>query len=114
MRIERYDFGVMVVDGRAYYSDLKVFPDTVYDGWWRREGHRLVVDDLHDVLDAEMEVFVVGTGSSGMMKVDEEVLATFAGRGVELVVRPTREAVEEFNRLEGEGKVVVGAFHLTC
>ncbi|RLI30667.1 hypothetical protein DRO48_02760, partial [Candidatus Bathyarchaeota archaeon] len=44
--IEAYGFGYIVVDGKRYTSDVIIFPDRVMDGWWRKEGHRLYVDDL--------------------------------------------------------------------
>ena len=36
------------------------------------------------------------------------------GRGIELIEEPTATALQTFNRLQGEGKNVAGAFHLTC
>jgi len=47
--IEFYDFGVMVVNGKRYTSDLIVFPETVLSGWWRRKGHEVCVEDLKEV-----------------------------------------------------------------
>ena len=45
--IESTAFGVMTIDGRTYTSDLIIFPDgRVQDGWWRKRGHVLGVDDI--------------------------------------------------------------------
>lgn len=114
--IDSYGFGVMVVSRRKYTSDLIVFPDRIVDGWWRREGHKLCVNDLKDVLDYEPkpEVLVVGTGYSGLVKVLPEVESALKSRGIELIAQPTREAYMTFNRLLRSNKRVVGAFHLTC
>ena len=46
MNIEDYRFGRVVIDGRAYTSDVIVFPDRVKDNWWRNEGHELCPADL--------------------------------------------------------------------
>jgi hypothetical protein len=50
-RLEDYRFGHVVVDGEVHERDLIVLPDRVVGGWWRREGHELVLEDLEDVLD---------------------------------------------------------------
>ncbi|NIQ07644.1 MAG: hypothetical protein GWO20_18580, partial [Candidatus Korarchaeota archaeon] len=60
----------IVINGRRYTSDVIVFPDRVRDSWWRREGHRLHVEDIEGAVQEEKpEVLVVGTGYSGLMKV---------------------------------------------
>lgn len=35
--INSYDFGRIVVDGKAYTSDVIIFPDRVNSYWWRKE-----------------------------------------------------------------------------
>jgi len=67
--IDSYDFGRIIINGKRYNSDLIVFSDKVRDGWWRKEGHRLDVEDLKDVLESKPEVLVVGTGYSGLMRI---------------------------------------------
>ena len=111
--IDSYDFGRIVINGKRYSSDLIVFPDKVRDGWWRKEGHRLDVEDLKDVLEAKPEVLVVGTGYSGLMKVPAETREFVRSKGIELIVQGTAEACKTFNRLVKSRKVVA-ALHLTC
>jgi hypothetical protein len=112
--IDSYDFGQIVIDGRRYTSDVIVFPDRVRDKWWRREGHRLNVEDIEGaVREGKPEVLVVGTGYSGLMKVLPETEKFLKSEGVELVVQSTREACETFNRLV-KSKRVIAALHLTC
>ena len=69
--IESYDFGLIVIKGRRYTSDVIVFPERVIEGWWRKEGHRIYVEDLKEILDREPrpEVLVVGTGYYGIVKI---------------------------------------------
>ena len=111
--IDSYDFGQIVIDGKRYNSDLIVFPDRVRDGWWRKEGHRLHVEDLKEVFEAEPEVLVVGTGYSGLMTVPPETKRYIESEGIELIAQKTAEACKTFNRLVKSGKVVA-ALHLTC
>jgi len=114
--IDSYEFGAMVINGKRYTSDVVIFPDRVLDGWWRREGHRLYVEDLKEVLGAEPtpEVLVVGTGYSGLMKVSPGVEEALRGSGIELIAQPTKQACQTFNELLKSGRRVVAAFHLTC
>jgi hypothetical protein len=114
--IDSYEFGSIVIDGKRYTSDVIVFPEKVIDSWWRKEGHRLCVEDLAEILGSESkpEVLVVGTGYYGIMKISVEVENTLKSRGVELVAQPTDEACQTLNRLWKSGRRVVGAFHLTC
>ena len=111
--IDSYDFGRIIIAGKRYSSDLIVFPDKVRDGWWRKEGHRLHVEDLKDVLEAKPEVLVVGTGYSGLMTVPPETRKYVESEGIELIAQRTAEACKTFNRLV-KSKKVVAAFHLTC
>jgi len=113
-RVEAYSFGEIVIDGRRYTSDVIIRPDGVLADWWRKEGHKLHMEDLDKALEVEPEVLVVGTGYMGLMKVPDDLLAELRARGIEVVVETTREAWRTYNKLAGEGRRVVGAFHLTC
>ena len=110
--INSYDFGRIVINGKRYNTDLIVFSGKVR-GWWRKEGHRLHVEDLKDVLEAKPEVLVVGTGHSGMMTVPPETRKRIESEGIELITQRTAEACKTFNSLIKSRKVVA-TLHLTC
>ena len=112
--IESYDFGRIVVDGKEYTTDLIVFPDRVKAGWWRKEGHRLYIADIEEAVEEQPEVLVVGTGYSGLMKVPAETKKYIEERGIEIIIQPTKQACETYNKLIQSGKEAVAAFHLTC
>jgi len=105
-----------VINGKRYSSDLIVFPDSVIDGWRRREGHRVLLKDLEAALKTEPrpDTLVVGTGYSGLMKVSDEVEEALRSMRIRLVAQPTKEAYQTFNQLLKSGRKVVAAFHLTC
>jgi hypothetical protein len=113
MKIEHYSFGSITIDGSTYTSDVIIYPDRVNASWWRKEGHNLNIVDLTDVLKARPDVLLVGTGSSGLMKVPKETLSHLESKGIEVHVSLTAKAVELFNNLQSERKVIA-AFHLTC
>ena len=114
--IESYDFGLIVIKARRYTSDIIVFPEQVIEGWWRKEGHRIYVEDLKEILNHEPrpEVLVVGTGYYGIVKISPDVETVLKSQRIELVVQPTKEACQTFNKLLKSNKRVAGAFHLTC
>ena len=110
--IEHYAFGKIVVDGKTYTSDVIVFKDRVKDNWWRKEGHRVCLEDIEDILVAKPEVVIFGTGAYGRVVVEKEVIEKLKQIGAEVIVEETAKAVEKFNKLQG--KNVVLAAHLTC
>ena len=111
--IEGYSFGRITVRGTLYTSDLIIYPDHVDDGWWRREGHVLCLDDLEDVVAAQPEVLVVGTGAEGLMEVPDDLRPRLSELGIELHVAKTGEAWKLYNELAPQKKTVA-ALHLTC
>lgn len=113
MRIDSYQFGEIVIDGKTYRSDLLVFPDRVIDSWWRKKGHLLQFEDLTPVLEANPEVLVVGTGYFGIMAVPPGLKQQISGAGIEVCDARTKQAVCIFNSLVGQ-KRVIAALHLTC
>ena len=111
--IESYSFGRIVVDGKSYTSDLIVLPDRVVEHWRRKSGHRLVPEDLEPLLEGLAGTLVVGTGSSGLMRVPVETLEYLESAGFEVIVQRTGEACETYNRL-AEQDPAIAALHLTC
>jgi len=112
--IEAIRFGRITIEGRTYHQDVLIHPDRrVTDGWWRRQGHRLVLGDLVDLLASQPEIIVAGTGIYGRMRPDPNLFRTLEDRNIELVALPTEEAVVHFNRIF-ENRRTAGGFHLTC
>ena len=110
--IEGYGFGRVTIDGREETRDVIVLPERVVRGWWRKEGHGLVFEDLEEVLDELPERLLVGTGAYGRMRPDPGTLEMLRARGVEVEVLPTAQAVERYSRLDS--RKTAAALHLTC
>ena len=114
MRIEDYGFGRITIDGETYGKDVLVLPPRVISPWWRREGHRLEIDDLGEVVAYAPRILVVGTGAYGVMRVPDQTLSRLEAAGIEVEVLPSGEAVRRFNEwFEAQG-TVAAAIHLTC
>jgi hypothetical protein len=84
------------------------------DGWWRKEGHRVQLEDVASILDLDFEVIIFGTGANGRVRVDDEVVRAFKERGKEVIVAMTGEAVKVYNELLKKNRKVILAAHLTC
>uniref|UniRef100_A0A7C4JQD4 Uncharacterized protein n=1 Tax=Thermodesulfobacterium geofontis TaxID=1295609 RepID=A0A7C4JQD4_9BACT len=116
--ITHYSFGNLSFKDKTYHKDLiiiktpkeeKIFPD-----WWRKEGHRLQVEDLEEVWKHSLEYLIIGTGAHGVMKVDSEVEKKAKSLGIKIEIYKTDLAVKRFNELYSSGVSLAGAFHLTC
>ena len=81
MRIEGYSFGRVLVDGEEHTKDVIVLPNRVVGGWWRRDGHSLVLEDLEEVLDELPERLILGTGAYGRMQPDSGRARAAPGAG---------------------------------
>ncbi len=114
MKIDSYSFGRIVIEGRAYTSDVIIFRDRVDASWWRKEGHRLQPDDIAEALNEHPDVLIIGTGFAGVMAVPKEVVEHIASYGTEVKIERTAKAVELYNALQGKKKHVIAALHLTC
>ena len=111
-RIDHYEFGRIVVDGREETRDLIILPGRVVRNWWRREGHALVLDDLAEVLDVLPSHLVVGTGANGRMRPDPDTIQQLQDRGLTVEALPTSQAVRRLGELDPAN--TAAALHLTC
>ncbi|MEJ2587419.1 MAG: Mth938-like domain-containing protein [Deltaproteobacteria bacterium] len=114
VKIDAYSAGSMTVNGTQHRKDLKIINDRVISEWWRDRDHRLDIGDVEDILSADPEVLVVGTGYAENMRVEEPLLSRLEKKKIQLVDQDTHTAVKSFNELREKGRDVAGAFHLTC
>jgi hypothetical protein len=111
-RIEAYGFGRVTIDGREETRDVIVLPERVVRGWWRKQGHGLVLQDLDEVLEELPERLLVGTGAYGQMRPDAGALESLRARGIDVEVLPTADAVRRYAQLDP--RKTAAALHLTC
>ena len=113
-KIESYEFGRLVIDGREYRADVLVLPDRVVADWWRLSGHSLAPEDLREVVSAAPRYLVVGTGAYAAMEIPEATVLHLESRGVKVEKYDTAGAVARYNELAAAGEAVAAALHLTC
>ncbi|MBS3779115.1 MAG: hypothetical protein KGY41_01835 [Desulfovermiculus sp.] len=112
--IEQYSFGRMTIQGRVFTDDVLICREKLVSPWWRKQGHVVQVQDLDAILGHKPELVILGQGQPGQMKASRELQEHLQALGIELIQKPTQEAVEVFNRRVEKGEDVCAGFHLTC
>ncbi len=112
-KIDNYRFGSIVVSGKKYTSDLIIYKDSIYDNWYRKSGHSLVLDDLKWALQKNPATLIVGRGKYGVMTVPEKVKNELEAQGIELTAEKTDRACKIYNE-RADSEDVACALHLTC
>jgi hypothetical protein len=111
--INSYCFGIIIIDSKKFTKDLVIYPDHITSNWRRKSGNLLTEADISEILDFKPEILIIGTGSRGLMKVDEKMKEELKTLGIEIIVKKTTDAVDEYNKIYNDKKVVA-ALHLTC
>lgn len=112
VKIDSMKFGEIRVDGKTYYSDLTI--------WWdghvemRDKSHTFGADEFLGIASKKPEVIVVGTGTDGVLRIEEEVGQLASRKGIKIYDEISPKAVDLFNAFLAEGKRVVGVIHATC
>lgn len=114
IQIDSFRFGEIIIDGKAYHSDVYVFWDGEVKEFETSTRHLFSMDELSFVLKKKPEAVVIGTGDSGFFKISDEVRVTLRENRIELVEALTREAIKKFNELVEADKRVVAYMHITC
>jgi hypothetical protein len=86
-RIDEYQFGRIVVDGRERTKDLIILPERIVDNWWR-------------------------AGAYGRLNPDPGLLRDLKERGLNVEVLETGAAVDRYR--ESNPAATAAALHLTC
>lgn len=112
--IEEYSFGRVRIHGKIYTEDILLKEDRVIPGWWRKHGHGCSLDDIQEVLEPRPDVFILGTGNSGLLRPDPDLERALAALGIHLIAEPTARAILRYNELLRNQETIAGGLHLTC
>jgi hypothetical protein len=116
VRIEKFSFGSIEIDGRTYAHDVVIDRGHVRK---RRKGASKRHRDSygHTPLSADEQIpwncrrLVIGTGAAGALPVMEAVKAEAQRRDVELVMVPTKRAID---LLASDSCATNAILHVTC
>ena len=101
--------GIRIGD-ETYASPIGLTMETVIDDWPAKPVGELVEGDFAQLLDAQPEVIVVGTGASNIFPPRDLVFA-MARRGIGMEVMNTQAAARTFNVLAGDGRPVAAILY---
>ncbi len=112
--LDSYSFGRLSIDGKPFTQDCIIFPDgRILCPWWRKQGHRIEIVDLEELINMQPDTIVAGTGYSGLMQPTEDLSRLLVDKSIQFIAEPTGEAIQTYNKLSSSNNT--GAcFHLTC
>jgi len=116
VRIDRFSFGTIRIDGETYETDVVIDRGEVRA---RKKKPSKAFRDAygHTPLSVAERIpwrctrLVIGTGADGALPVMPEVLEEAERRGVEVAVVRTRRAIELLRR---SGRDTNAVLHVTC
>ena len=111
VKINSFSFGSLAINNKTYKNDMTIYWDGELDP--RESSHVISKDDIIDLLLKGPETIVIGSGIAGNVKLEKDAEKFLRMKNVEIIVKKTPEAIEEFNKLSKEKKVVA-LIHVTC
>jgi hypothetical protein len=116
MHLDRFSFGSIRIDGVTYDYDLVIDRGVVQKRKKKaskqfRDSYGHTPLSMEERLPWKCRRLVIGTGANGALPVMDAVRKEAERRKVELLILPTREAIELLNRGPEETNAVL---HVTC
>ena len=116
MRLDRFEFGSIQIDGATYENDVIIDRGEVLKRKKKaskpfrdRYGHTPL--SVEEKIPWNCRTLVIGTGAEGALPVMPEVKREAERRGVDLVVVPTKKAIDLLNV---KAKKTNAVLHVTC
>ncbi len=111
VKIDKIDFGEIIIDGRSFYSDVSITAGGNVEHL--PKSHAIGASDIAPLMNEQMDCLVIGTGMEGSADIAEEVGEILENKGIKFFIDKTPNAADIFNGLSASGKKVAGIFHLT-
>jgi len=117
-KIEDARFGSITVEGTRYEYDIiirlsgkvrrrnKQLSKAVYG-----TSHTLSLAEIVELHRKRAERIIIGTGFEGQVHLSPEAAAFLEKKKCPAELYPTPEAIEKWNKAEGQ---IIGLFHITC
>jgi len=117
MRIEKFSFGSIQIDGQTYEYDVLIDQGEIKKR--KKKPSKKFRDKFgHTPLSIEEKIpwkcrqLIIGNGFSGALPVMDAVKRKAEKRGVELIILPTPKALERLNKESTDDTNAV--IHVTC
>lgn len=118
VKFDSTSFGEVTIDGVSY-GDVLVVGDRILPrnkGTLRRvfgTSHAVSDEEVKKLLEGDPDVVIIGTGQSGVLRVEKAVEEKIKTAGVELIVLETPQAIRKFNEISRNRKINA-LIHTTC
>ena len=98
----------VAVNGRAYYTNIVVFPQQIWPRWTDAHFATLSTTDFSLFIDQKIDILLVGTGQ--MLRFPTpDLLAPLMTAHIGVEIMDTRAACRTYNILATEGRKVAAA-----
>ena len=113
------DFGSITINNQVFANDVtinlagevqkrkKKLSKMIYG-----TSHTISKDEAEYVYEKGAELIIIGSGQYGIAHLSTEAEKFFDDNSVDVVLLPTKEAIEEWNK--ARSKKAIGLFHVTC
>src|SRR4030042_3017909 len=97
--IDEYRPGSITIEGKIFTTDIETDWNGEIFQWNGHEGP-IQIEDVGRAVEKRPETIIVGAGQNGSKRLAEEEKSYMKGKGIELIVDKTEEAVKTFNILK--------------
>ena len=118
MEIKSTTFGAITIDGKTYEHDviIRLSGEVVkrkkkLSKKFYGTSHVLSKEEAKFVFERGCDELIVGSGQMGNVRLSPEAEAYFAKKDCKVLLRPTPEAIQVFNKSRSKK---IGLFHVTC
>ena len=111
--IEHYTFGTFIIDGKEFNSNIKLInnkPKPCH----HFDNHIIKKSDFTDLIKAKPDIIIIGTGASGVVNVPQDIITLIQKNNIQLIIKKTEDACNEYNKLIKQQKNVCALLHNTC
>ena len=99
------------------HKDCRLWPGKAEEWDWNKTGmsHKpgIQIVDVQDLVD-KADIFVLSCGMDLKLKVQKETVEYLRSKNKQVHFLETKKAVEEYNELVDQGKLVAALIHSTC
>jgi hypothetical protein len=120
MKIDSTDFGSITIDGITYAHDILIHMSgevvkrkKKLSKKYYGTSHTISLEEAEFIYEKGCDTLVLGAGQYGNVRVSPEAAEFFEHHGCRVILEPTPDAIETYNKTRGKAKAI-GLFHVTC
>lgn len=117
--INSTEFGSITIDDKKYNQVLIIGNYVIERDYSKLEklfgtSHKIGTWEVEKLLQESPDLILIGTGQSGVMEVNKEVLDKLKTSGAEVIVDITPKIIKLYNEKIKSGKKINALIHTTC